>query len=89
MPSCINALCQYTQLINLHALVFGLMSFAWLCSITINPACSCISFGNIIVDLSLFCLCSLFWEYSEGRKQGLDVQHLLVDLNNRNTVRSL
>jgi hypothetical protein len=69
MPSCINAPCQYTQLINLHALVFGLMPFAWLCSLTINPAYSSISFGNTIVDLSLFYLCQLFGgEYSEGRK---------------------
>jgi hypothetical protein len=37
MPFCFNAPCQYTHLLNLHPLIFGLTPFCWLHSIVLTP----------------------------------------------------
>jgi len=58
---------QYTALLNLHPLVFGLTTFYdWLLSNKLNPTYSIISLGNII-----FNLLQSFQKHKYGVKQEL------------------
>jgi len=64
-PFCFNTPCQYIPLLSLSSLISGLTPFGWLCSITLNPTYSIISYGNIF-ELRPFYLRPLFYEL--GRK---------------------
>jgi len=55
-----NAPCQYTPLLNLRPLAFGLTTFGWLRSVTLNPFYSVISCGNTVSDLRILYLTQLF-----------------------------
>ena len=50
-PFSLNDPCQYTTLLNLRPLIFGLTPFGWLCSITLTPTYSTITYGNIVFHL--------------------------------------
>ena len=65
MSFCSNTPHQYTSLHTLHPLIFSLMPFGWLLSVTPAPTYSIISYGNIIFDLS-----PLFLEPSYDIQQG-------------------
>jgi hypothetical protein len=56
--------CKYTSLLNLRPLIFGLTPFHTVCSITLTPTYSIISYGDSFVlslfDLKLFGLYLLF-----------------------------
>jgi hypothetical protein len=47
LAGCFDDHCQYTPLLNLRPLVCDLTPFGWLHSITLTPAYSIISYGNI------------------------------------------
>jgi hypothetical protein len=47
----LSVLCQYTPLLNLHLLIFGLTPISWPRSVTLTPVYSIISDGNITFDL--------------------------------------
>jgi len=61
---CFNNRCQNTSLLNLRALIFRLTPFGWLLSVTLNPAYSIISYGNISFDLRHFDLRQHFQEHN-------------------------
>jgi len=60
---CFKGHYQYTPLIYLLPLVFGLMLCGWRRSITLNPTYSIISYVNTIFYLHLFYLRPLFKEH--------------------------
>jgi hypothetical protein len=63
MPSCFNSPCQYTPILNLHPLIFGLTLYGWLHSIVLTTTYSIISYGNLIFNLHLLDLCPCFEEH--------------------------
>ena len=65
-PFCLYVRCEYTPLLYLQPLIFGLTFFDCLHCITLTRTYSIISYGNII-----FYLCPPFEEHSQGVKQGL------------------
>jgi hypothetical protein len=67
-PFCFNAPCQYIPLLSLRSLISGLTPFGWLCSITLNPTYSIISYGNIIFELLPFLFTPTFLRKQLGRK---------------------
>jgi hypothetical protein len=54
MPFCFNTACQYTPLLNVCPLIFGLTYFGWLCSVMLSPTYSIISYRNMVFELDLF-----------------------------------
>jgi hypothetical protein len=67
---CLTPSCQYTAVLNLRPIIFGLTPFGWVRSITLNPTYSIISYGNIF-DLRLFYLRPLFQEHNYTIKRGI------------------
>jgi hypothetical protein len=63
-PFWFNAPCQYTPLLYLHPLIFGLTPFVWPRSITLTSIYSIISYGNIIFYLGFIDLRQLFKEHN-------------------------
>ena len=57
---CLNVPCQYTSLLNLRLLIFGLTPFGWLRFITLTTSYSIIYYGNMFSDLRPFDLHHLF-----------------------------
>jgi hypothetical protein len=54
MPFCFNTACQYTPLLNVYSLIFGLTYFGCLCSVMPSPTYSIISYRNMVFKLELF-----------------------------------
>jgi len=74
-----NISIQYTPLLNLHPLIFGLMPFGWL--YFANPCPSVISYENIISVSRLFDSHPLFQEYNWVIKHRIGVLIHLLHIN--------
>jgi len=69
---CFNASCQFTPLLNLYCLIFGLVSFGWLICVYLSL---CFSYGTLIFYLHVLdlCLISKGCNYSIKQSLGLPV----------------
>jgi hypothetical protein len=83
-PVCLNVTCQYTPVLNLRPLIFGLTPFGWLRSITLTPTYVMISYGSVIFDLRIFDVRPPLLIHKYGVRQGLGVVYeVLACMSNK------